>query len=246
MTTSALFGVRLGPSPWNECLPSTSAKATSEMTKRRIAWLKAPTIETKLNATIFRRRERRPSVRKTESTETFGAFPVLGVRVLEKGFFTGPVSAAGDAPVRASRNQIIAHGGGELARGLAQFLAVSGLRMGSYMRDLCTLDHRIQQALGTETASTLAVRILDRVTQSFPEPERNHLYGDPDDGTPTLDGTGLGDLSRRALWAPPEVGVGRSMRTNRRSRADPGGPFCRQGQHDASCSSTPTVSIRCG
>jgi hypothetical protein len=36
----------------------------------------------------------------TERTESVGAFPVFDDPVLEKGFFTGPVSAAGGRPLR--------------------------------------------------------------------------------------------------------------------------------------------------
>ena len=36
----------------------------------------------------------------TERRESVGAFSVLDGRVLEKGLFTGPVSAAGDDPER--------------------------------------------------------------------------------------------------------------------------------------------------
>ena len=99
----ALVGEKERPRAWIECLPSTSATATSEMSTKRTAWLRPPTRERRVKATIFRRREPRPSVRMTESRESVGAFPVLDVRVLEKGFFTGPVSAAVDAPVRRDR-----------------------------------------------------------------------------------------------------------------------------------------------
>src|SRR5271155_303246 len=56
--------------------------------------------ERSVKATIFRRREPRPSVRIIENRESAGAFPVLDGRVAERVFITGPVSAARDAPVR--------------------------------------------------------------------------------------------------------------------------------------------------
>jgi hypothetical protein len=56
--------------------------------------------ERKVNATILGRSEPRPMVRMTERTESVGAFPVFDDPVLEKGFFTGPVSAAGGRPLR--------------------------------------------------------------------------------------------------------------------------------------------------
>jgi hypothetical protein len=46
----------------------------------------------------------------TESTESAGEIPVLDGGVLEKGFFTGPVSAAGDAPLRSIAGQPSAAG----------------------------------------------------------------------------------------------------------------------------------------
>jgi hypothetical protein len=46
----------------------------------------------RVKATIFGRSEPRPIVRMTERTESVGA--LLDDEVLEKGFFTGPVSAA--------------------------------------------------------------------------------------------------------------------------------------------------------
>jgi hypothetical protein len=91
----ALVGEKERPRAWIECLPSTSATATSEMSTKRTAWLRPPTREKKVKAAIRRRREPRPSVRMTERRESVGAG-----RVLENGLFIGPVSAAVDAPVR--------------------------------------------------------------------------------------------------------------------------------------------------
>jgi hypothetical protein len=70
------------------------------------AWLRPPMRERRLKATIFRRTGPRSSVLMTESREAFGRFPGLDARVLEKGLFTGPVSAAA-APVEASRSEIV-------------------------------------------------------------------------------------------------------------------------------------------
>jgi hypothetical protein len=61
--------------------------------------------ERRLKATIFGRREPTPSVRMTESRESVGVFPVLDGPVLKNGFFTGPVSATVDAPVRSVAEQ---------------------------------------------------------------------------------------------------------------------------------------------
>jgi len=75
-TMIALLGEKEGPrGGWNECLPSTPATTTSETTNKRTAWLRAPTSERKVKATIFRRRWLRASIRMTERRETFGAFP---------------------------------------------------------------------------------------------------------------------------------------------------------------------------
>ena len=106
-TTIALVDVKEGPKGgWIECLPSTPATRTSEMTNKMTAWLRAPTRDRSVKARTFRRSEPRSSVRMTESTETLGTFLVLDAGVLEKGFFTGPVSAAA-APVEASRSEIV-------------------------------------------------------------------------------------------------------------------------------------------
>src|ERR1700691_2848468 len=121
--------------------------------------------------TIFRRREPRPNVRNTESTVTFGGFPVLGARVLEKGIFTGPVSTTGDAPVRASREQIVAYGTPRLTRPnpVDRSLGVAS-------RPLClrvfapsiTESNKRSELSGARRS---AVLIFGHVTQSFPDPE---------------------------------------------------------------------------
>ena len=92
-TVTALLDEKEGPMGGRIlCLACTPATTTSEMTNKRMAWLRAPMSEMKVKARIFRRRELRSSHRTTETTETLGAFPALDARVLEKGFFTGPVS----------------------------------------------------------------------------------------------------------------------------------------------------------
>ena len=78
------------PRAWILCLPWTPATTTSETSNKRTAWLRAPMSEMKVKATIFRRRERRSSVRMTESMETFGVLPVLEARLSRRVFSLVP------------------------------------------------------------------------------------------------------------------------------------------------------------
>src|ERR1700722_16087446 len=97
-TMMASLWVRVGPRPWNDRLPSTSANATSEITNKRTAWVSAPTMDRKMKSAIFSRKELSSSVRKTARTETVGGVSTeVDDRVLEKGLFTGSVSAGGRA-----------------------------------------------------------------------------------------------------------------------------------------------------
>jgi hypothetical protein len=116
-TMTAAVPVTVGPIARTECLPSTSPSATSEMTNKSVAWLMEPMRERRMKMAIFRRSAPRPSIRKTERSESVGASvwldgtesrelvrasPLLDgpCRALDEGLFTGPVSAAGYAPVR--------------------------------------------------------------------------------------------------------------------------------------------------
>ncbi len=85
---------------WIRCLPWTPATTTSEMTNKRTAWLRAPTMARKVKATIFRRSE--PQVERShhrDDGDRSVRFSVLGGRVLEKRrFFTGPFSGPGADP----------------------------------------------------------------------------------------------------------------------------------------------------
>ena len=112
-TMIAVLCEREGPRSWNNFLPWTSATATSAMTNKRTAWLRAPIMERRVKPTIFTRRPRprRPSSRMTERRESVGAFSVLDGRVEMYGFFTGPVSAAGDDPRARSAADAIVVGG---------------------------------------------------------------------------------------------------------------------------------------
>ena len=102
----AVVGDKERPRAWIECLPWTSATATSEMSTNMAAWLRPPTRERRLKATIFRRIEPTPSVRMTETRESVGVFPELDGPVLENGIFTGPLDGSGRSPGRRVAEQI--------------------------------------------------------------------------------------------------------------------------------------------
>ncbi len=79
-TMIAVLCEREGPRSWNNFFPWTSATATSAMTNNRTAWLRAPIMERRVKATIFklRWRPRMPSSRMTERSDSDGASSVLG------------------------------------------------------------------------------------------------------------------------------------------------------------------------
>ncbi len=123
-TTMASVGEKWWPRAWMECVPSTWATATSEMSTRRTAWLRPPTSERRVKVTIFRRSAPRPNVRMTERRESVAASSALGDRVLEKSFITGPVPAS-DAPLRRSRAESVVPGGPAGAGGIGRSAVAS-------------------------------------------------------------------------------------------------------------------------
>ncbi len=88
---------------WILCVPWTPDTTTSETVNKRMAWLIAPITEMKVKARILERSELRSSHRMSEITETFGVLPVLDGPVVEKSFFTGPVSSQVGSKDRGAR-----------------------------------------------------------------------------------------------------------------------------------------------
>jgi hypothetical protein len=82
------------------------------MTNKRTAWVSAPTTERKVKMKIFRRRELRPSVLKTESTFTVD---------------TSPVAEGGRFPVLDERAFLLVIGGGLSLADVRVFRVVDGI-----------------------------------------------------------------------------------------------------------------------
>ena len=121
-TRIALVGEKERPRARIECLPSTSATATSEMSTKRTAWLRPPTSERTVKVATRSRRDPRPRVRMTERTES-----VAAGRVLENGLFTGPASAVVEAPGRRIAGAPLSSVGLMTGPGIAQLPAVPAL-----------------------------------------------------------------------------------------------------------------------